>query len=70
MATPSDKKHGGRREGAGRPHLTDAPLIPRTIRLTAEEWATARAEAKRRKLTTGRLIAEALRRLAGREGER
>jgi hypothetical protein len=43
----TERTHGGRREGAGRPHLTAAPLIARTVRLTAEEWATARAEAKR-----------------------
>lgn len=63
----TDRPHGGRREGAGRPLTAGAKLIPRTIRLTAEEWATVRAEATRRKTTTGRLIAEAIRRLAEQE---
>lgn len=48
---------GGSRPGAGRPRLADAALVPRTIRLTAAEWARLDAEARRRRLTSGRLIA-------------
>lgn len=53
-------RRGGKRPGAGRPRTAPAPLIPRTVRLTAEEWARLDAEAKRRKLTSGRLIAALL----------
>lgn len=66
----SHPNHGGRRRGAGRPLTTGAPLVPRTIRLSKEEWAALDAEAARRKLTSGRVIELAIRRLAAREGGR
>lgn len=53
----TERKHGGWRKGAGRPRTTTDALVPRTIRLTAAEWAALDAEARRRGLTTGRLIA-------------
>lgn len=61
-------RRGGKRPGAGRPRIADAELVSRTIRLTAEEWARLDAEAQRRKLTSGRLIA-ALVQDAAKEGE-
>jgi predicted DNA-binding ribbon-helix-helix protein len=54
------ERRGGKRPGAGRPRTAAADLIPRTIRLTAEEWARLDAEAKRRKVTSGRLVASLL----------
>jgi predicted DNA-binding ribbon-helix-helix protein len=54
------KRRGGTRPGAGRPRTTPTDLVPRTVRLTAEEWARLDAEAKRRGLTSGRLIAALL----------
>ena len=53
----TERKHGGQRAGAGRPRTTTDRLVPRTIRLTAAEWAALDAEAMRRGLTPGRLIA-------------
>jgi hypothetical protein len=66
----TERTHGGRRAGAGRPRTTTEALVPRTIRLTREEWAALDAEAKRQGLSNGRLVALLIRRLAGREGVR
>ena len=60
MIAGHPERRGGKRPGAGRKPTADTALIPRTIRLTAEEWARLDAEAKRRGLTSGRLIAALL----------
>lgn len=54
--TSSDKGHGGRRPGAGRPLTGDEPRKNRSIRFTDAEWQFVANQAARVGLSTSEYI--------------